>query len=92
VRDAAGKAIGNAQVSATWQLLWTEENGRLVSTKERRTIDTLTAPDGSYLLCGFTRDTPIAMTVTVDGQARAEESVPLPRSMVLERDFRIRTP
>jgi hypothetical protein len=92
VLDAAGEPIANAQVSATWQILWTEEKGRLVATKQQRTVDTQTGPDGSYLLCGFTRDAPIAMTVSVDGTRRAEESLTLPRTMVLERDFRIRAP
>ncbi len=92
VLDAAGEPIANAQVSGTWQMLWTEEKGRLVATKQRRTVDTQTSADGSYVLCGFTRDAPIAMTVTVDGTPRAEESLTLPRTMVLERDFRIRAP
>lgn len=91
VRDAAGNPVANARVSATWQLLWTEEKGRLVATKQRRTVDAQTGADGSYLLCGFTRDVPITMTVTLDGIPRAEETAPLPRNMALERDFRIRT-
>ncbi|MEX2110826.1 MAG: carboxypeptidase regulatory-like domain-containing protein [Gemmatimonadaceae bacterium] len=90
VLDAAGEPIANAQVSATWQVLWTEEKGRLMAIKQQRTVETQTAADGSYLLCGFTRDAPIAMTVSVDGTRRAEESLTLPRTMVLERDFRIR--
>jgi hypothetical protein len=92
VLDAAGNPMANAQVSATWLVLWTEDKGRLVATKQQRTVDTQTDADGSYLLCGFTRDAPITMTVTVDGTPRAEESLALPRSMVLERDFRIRAP
>jgi hypothetical protein len=92
VLDAAGEPIANAQVSATWQILWTEEKGRLMAVKQQRTVETQTAADGSYLLCGFTRDAPIAMTVSVDGTRRAEESLTLPRTMVLERDFRIRAP
>jgi hypothetical protein len=90
VRDAAGNPIANAQVSAAWQILWTEEKGRLVATRQQRTVDTQTGADGSYRICGFTRDAPIAITVAVDGTTRAEESVTLPRTMVLERDFRIR--
>jgi hypothetical protein len=90
VHDAAGEPIANAQVSASWQILWTQEKGRLVATKQQRTVETQTGADGSYLLCGFTRDAPIAMTVSVDGTRRAEESLTFPRTMVLERDFRIR--
>lgn len=89
VRDEAGNPVADAQVSATWQVLWIEEKGRLVSTNERRTVDVRTSADGSYLLCGFSRDTPITIRVTVDGTPRVEERFPVPRNMVLERDFRI---
>ncbi len=89
VRDDAGNPVADAQVSATWQVLWIEEKGRLISTNERRSVDGRTNADGSYLLCGFTRDTPVTIRVTVDGTPRVEERYPIPRSMVLERDFRI---
>ncbi len=89
VHDAFGKPIANARVSASWQELWTEEKGRLVASRQQRTVDTQTAADGSYLLCGFTRDTRVNLGVSVDGTPRAEETIPFPRSMVLERDFRI---
>ena len=89
VHDAFGKPIANAQVSATCQVLWTQEKGRLVATNQQRTVDTQTAADGSYLLCGFTRDARVTMGVAVDGTPRATETIALPRSMILERDFRI---
>lgn len=89
VRDAVGKPIANAQVSATWQVLWTEEKGRLVATRQQRSVDTRTAEDGSYLLCGFARDTQVTLRVTIDGTPRVEETIPFPRSMVLERELRI---
>ncbi|MGZ8809185.1 MAG: hypothetical protein ACXWZ0_19845, partial [Mycobacterium sp.] len=89
VHDAFGKAIADAQVSATWQVLWTQEKGRLVATRQQRTVDTQTAADGSYLLCGFSRDARVTMGVAIDGTPRATETILLPRSMILERDFRI---
>ncbi len=89
VRDAEGKPVANAQVSATWQLQWIEENGRLVATRQQRSVDTQTASDGSYLLCGFARDTQVRLRVTVDGTPMVEETIAFPRSMVLERDIRI---
>lgn len=89
VRDGAGNPVPNATVSATWQVLWVEEKGRLVSTNERRTTEVRTAPDGSYLLCGFGRDTPVTLAVAVRAAKRLEEQVPVPRHMVVERDFRV---
>ena len=89
VRDASGNPVVDAVVSAAWQLQWIEENGRLVATRQQRTVDTRTATDGSYLLCGFTRDTQVSLRVTVDGTPIVEETVPFPRSMVLERDIRL---
>ena len=89
VRDGAGNPVPNATVSASWQVLWVEEKGRLVSTNERRTTEVQTASDGSYLLCGFRRDTPVTLRVAVRAVSRVEEQLPVPRHMVLERDFRI---
>jgi len=89
VRDDSGNPVPNATVSATWQVLWIEEKGRLVSTNERRTAAVQTAADGSYLLCGFRRDTPVTLRVAVRAISRVEEQLPVPRHMVLERDFRI---
>jgi len=89
VHDAAANPIAGAQVSATWQVLWAEEKGRLVATKQQRTVDTQTGADGSYLLCGFTRDARVNLSVAIDGAPRAAETIPFPRNMVLERDFRI---
>ena len=89
VRDEAGNPVADAMVSATWQVLWIEEKGRLISTNERRTTDVRTGADGSYLLCGYTRDAPITFRVATGGILRLEEHVPVPRSMVIERDFRL---
>lgn len=89
VRDQAGNPVPNATVSASWQVLWVEEKGRLVSAKQSRTTDVRTAADGSYLLCGFGRDTPVTFRVAVRAVNRLEEQVPVPRHMVVERDFRI---
>lgn len=89
VRDAAGNPVPNATVAASWQVLWIEEKGRLVSTNQRRTTEVRTAPDGSYLLCGFGRDTPVTFTIAVRATKRLEEQVPVPRHLVVERDFRI---
>ena len=91
VRDEAGNPVPNATVSASWQVLWVEEKGRLVSTNERRTTEVQTASDGSYLLCGFRRDTPVTFKVSVRAVSRLQEQLPVPRHMVVERDFRIST-
>lgn len=89
VRDAAGNPVQDAQVGATWRVLWVEQKGRLVSANELRTVEGRTAPDGSYLLCGFTRDAPVTLRVSVAGTPRVEEQLAVPRHMVIERDFRI---
>jgi hypothetical protein len=89
VRDESGNPVADAQVAATWQVLWTEEKGRLVSTKQSRRVDVRTAADGSYVICGFTRDAPVALAVITDGRLRVENRVAVPTSMVLEHDFRI---
>ena len=89
VRDEAGNPVPNATVSASWQVLWVEEKGRLVSANQRRTTEVQTARDGSYLLCGFHRDSPVTLKVAVRAIQRVEEQLPVPRHMVVEHDFRI---
>ena len=89
VRDAAGKPVPNAHVWATWQILWVEQKGRLVSTNQQRTVETDTGSDGSYLMCGFTRGAQITAKVGMAGRNTLEEKVVLPANMVLEHDFRL---
>jgi hypothetical protein len=89
VRDAAGNPVPNAHVWATWQILWVEQNGRLVSTNQQRTVETDTGSDGSYLMCGFTRGAQITAKVGMAGRNTVQEKVALPANMVLEHDFRL---
>jgi hypothetical protein len=89
VRDATGKPVPNAHVWATWQILWVEQNGRLVSTNQQRTVETDTGSDGSYLMCGFTRGAQITAKVGMAGRNTVQEKVVLPANMVLEHDFRL---
>ena len=89
VRDAAGNPVRNAHVWATWQILWIEQNGRLVSTNQQRTVETDTGPDGSYMLCGFTSGAQITAKVGMAGQGTVQENLTLPRTMVLEHEFRL---
>ena len=89
VRDAAGKPVPNAHVWATWQVLWVEQNGRLVSTNQQRTVETDTGTDGSYLMCGFTRGAQITAKVGIAGKNTVQEKVVLPANMVLEHDYRL---
>ena len=89
VRDEAGNPVADAQVAATWRVLWIEEKGRLVSTNQQRRVDVRTNADGSYLVCGFTRDAPVALAVITDGKLRVEDRVPVPRTLIVEHDFRI---
>jgi hypothetical protein len=89
VRDAAGNPVPNAHVWATWQILWVEQNGRLVSTNQQRTVETDTGSDGSYLMCGFTRGAQITAKVGMAGRNTVQEKVVLPANMVLEHDFRL---
>jgi hypothetical protein len=89
VRDAAGNPVPHAHVWATWQLLWVERNGRLVSTNQQRTAEADTGNDGSYLMCGFTRDAKITAKVGIAGRSTIEEKLSLPASMVLEHDFTV---
>jgi hypothetical protein len=87
VRDASGNGVPHAHVWATWQLLWMEQNGRLVSTNQQRTVETDSGSDGSYLMCGFTRDAKITAKVGIAGRSTLQEKIALPPSLVLEHDF-----
>jgi hypothetical protein len=87
VRDATGNPIPHAHVWATWQILWMEQNGRLVSTNQQRTVETDTGNDGSYLMCGFTKDARITAKVGIAGRGTVQEKIALPTTMVLEHDF-----
>jgi hypothetical protein len=87
VKDAAGKPVANAHVWATWQIAWVEQNGRLVSTNQQRTVETDTGPDGSYMMCGFTRGAQITAKVGVAGKNTVQENLVIPANMVLEHDF-----
>jgi len=89
VRDAAGRPVPNAHVWATWQILWVEQKGRLVSTNQQRTVETDTGSDGSYLMCGFTRGAQITAKVGMAGRNTVTENVVLPANLVLEHDFRL---
>ena len=89
VTEAAGRPVPNAHVWATWQILWVEQNGRLVATNQQRTVETDTGGDGSYLLCGFTRGAQITAKVGIAGRNTVQEKVVLPANMVLEHDFRV---
>lgn len=91
VRDQGGNPVADAQVAATWQLLWIEEKGRLVATNQQRRVDVRTNADGAYLVCGFTRDAPVALGVITDGRLRVEDRVSVPRNLIIEHDFRIQS-
>ncbi|HEX6627710.1 MAG TPA: hypothetical protein VF105_07140 [Gemmatimonadaceae bacterium] len=89
VRDAAGRPIARAHVWAVWQLQWIEQNGRLVASNRQMTVETDSNSDGSYLMCGFTRNAQITAKVGAAGHNTVEERLTLPTSMVLEHDFQI---
>jgi hypothetical protein len=89
VRDATGNPVPHAHVWSTWQILWVEQNGRLVSTNQQRTVETDTGSDGSYFMCGFTRDAKITAKVGIAGRSTVQEKIALPPNMVLEHDFTI---
>ncbi len=89
VRDAAGNPVPHAHVWATWQILWMEQNGRLVSTNQQRTVETDTGSDGSYLMCGFTKDARITAKIGLASRSTVQEKVALPSTMVLEHDFTV---
>jgi hypothetical protein len=87
VRNAAGKPVARAHVWATWQVAWVEQNGRLVSTNQQRTVETDTNSDGSYLMCGFTRGAQATAKVSIPGANTLQEKLALPANLVLEHDF-----
>jgi hypothetical protein len=89
VKDDGGSPVRNAHVWASWQIQWIEQNGRLVSTNQQRTVETDTGPDGSYLLCGFTKGAKITAKIGMAGKSTVEEALVLPASMVLEHDFKL---
>ncbi|MGH7604994.1 MAG: carboxypeptidase regulatory-like domain-containing protein [Gemmatimonadaceae bacterium] len=89
VTDASGNPVPRAHVWATWRILWVDQNGKLVSTNQQRTVETDTGSDGSYLMCGFTRGAQITAKVGIAGHSTVEENVVLPSSMVLEHDFHV---
>ena len=87
VRDASGKPLPRAHVWASWQITWVEQNGRLVSTNQQRTVETDSNSDGSYAMCGFTREARVTAKVGVGGRPTLEERLVVPGSMVIEHDF-----
>ena len=89
VKDAAGKPVPRAHVWTTWQVLWVEQNGRLVSTNQQRTVETDSNSDGSYVMCGFTRNAQITARVGIAGRNTVEEKIAFPSNMVSEHDFLI---
>jgi hypothetical protein len=89
VKDADGNAVRGAHVWASWQVQWIEQGGRLVSTNLQKTVETDTGPDGSYMVCGFTKGAQITAKVARAGQNPLEEKLVLPASMVLEHDFKL---
>jgi hypothetical protein len=89
VKDADGNAVRNAHVWASWMIEWIEQNGRLVSTNQQRTVETDTGPDGSYMLCGFTKNARVTAKVGMAGKGTLEEKLLIPASMVLEHDFKL---
>jgi hypothetical protein len=89
VRDADGSPVRNAHVWATWQISWIQQNGRLVATNQQRTVETDTGPDGSYVMCGFTKDAQVTAKVSIPGKNTLEEKLVIPASMVLEKDFQL---
>jgi hypothetical protein len=87
VKDVTGKPVSRAHVWATWQILWVEQNGRLVSTNQQRTVETDSNSDGSYMLCGFTRGAQVTAKVSIAGRNTLQEKLALPQNLVLEHDF-----
>jgi hypothetical protein len=87
VRDASGKPVPRAHVWATWQILWVEQNGRLVATNQQRVVETDTGNDGSFMMCGFTRGAQITAKVGIAGRNTVQEKLAFPPIMVLEHDF-----
>jgi hypothetical protein len=89
VRDADGSPVRNAHVWATWQISWIQQNGRLVATNQQRTVETDTGPDGSYVMCGFTKDAQVTAKVSIPGKNTLEEKLVIPTTLVLEKDFQL---
>jgi protocatechuate 3,4-dioxygenase beta subunit len=89
VKDPTGNPVPNAHVWATWQIEWIEQNGRLVSTNQQRTVETDTGPDGSYMMCGFSRGAQVTAKVGMAGRNTVEERLLIPSGMVLEHDFQL---
>jgi len=87
VKDPYGKPLARAHVWAAWQISWVEQNGRLVSTNQQRTVETDTNTDGSYMMCGLSRGAQMTAKVGVGGRPTLEERLVVPPSMVLEHDF-----
>jgi hypothetical protein len=87
VRDAAGRPMPHAHVWTTWQIQWIEQNGKLVSTNQQGTAETDSNSDGSYVMCGFTRNAKITAKVSLAGKGTAQERLAFPPEMVLEHDF-----
>jgi len=87
VRDASGKPVPRAHVWATWQILWVEQNGRLVAANQQRVVETDTGNDGSFMMCGFTRGAQITAKVGIAGRNTVQEKLAFPPIMVLEHDF-----
>lgn len=87
VRDASGKPLPSAHVWATWVITWVEQNGRLVSTNQQRTVETDSNSDGSYVMCGLTRGAEITAKVGIAGKNTIQERLVVPPSLVLEHDF-----
>ena len=88
VTDASGRPIAGAHVWASWEITWIEQNGRLVSTSQQRTVETNTNGDGSYLMCGLTRGAQITAKVGLAGRNTLEDRLVVPPTLVLEHDFR----
>ena len=89
VKDADGNGVRGAHVWASWQVQWIEQSGRLVATNLQKTVETDTGPDGSYMMCGFTKGAQITAKVGRAGQNTLEEKLVLPATMVLEHDFKL---
>jgi len=87
VRDAAGRPVPRAHVWATWQILWIEQNGRLIATNQQGTVETDSNSDGSYVMCGFTRNSKITAKIGIAGKTTVAEKLDFPSSMVMEHDF-----
>ena len=86
-RCRTGVRYANAHVWATWQISWVQQNGRLVSTNQQRTVETDTGPDGSYMMCGFTAGAQVTAKVSIAGRNTVQEKLLVPGSLVLEHDF-----